>query len=77
MQLACRRCSGSFYEHGGLLDVDADVETILLRMVLRLDGSILCLDAIHHDDVANVVDATLDVLLLGYPNDDAIRGVDV
>ena len=45
-------------------------------MTPRLDGSILCLDAIHHDDAANVVDATLDVLLDIYAND-ANHDVDV
>ena len=41
--------------------------------MLHLDGFILHLDVIHHEDVANVVDAILDVLLVGYPNDDATR----
>ena len=40
---------------------------LLLRKMLLLDGSMLCLDAIRHSDVASAVDATLDLLLLGYP----------
>ena len=74
LQLALCRCSCSLYD--GLLGVDGDVETNLLHTMLRLDSSVLCLDAIHHDDVANAVGATPDVLLLGYPNDDAIRSDD-
>ena len=64
-QLACCRCSCSVYD--GLPDVDASVETTLLHMMLLLDGSTLCLDAILHDDVDD--DTTLDALLLANSND--------
>ena len=40
-----------------------------------LDGSILCLDAIHHAEGASV-DAAFDMSLLGYPNVDANHDVD-
>ena len=49
------------------------METILLHMMLLLDGSILCLDAILHDEVDD--DATLDPLLLANSNVDAIHDV--
>ena len=47
-QLAYCRCSGCL--HDGLLDVDV-VETILLRILPDVDGSIV-LDAILDDNVA-------------------------
>ena len=40
-----------------------DVETTLLHMILDLVGSIVSLDAVLHDDVANVVDDIVDVLI--------------
>ena len=65
-QLACSRCIRLFHD-------DLLVGTILLSVMLLLDGSILCRDAILHDDVDD--DATLDALLLANSND-AIRDVD-
>ena len=62
-QLACCRCSCP--AHDDLLDVDADVETILLHKMLSLEGSILCLDAACCDDVGNATHNILDVLLVG------------
>ena len=59
-QFACCRCSCPVDDD--MFDADDDVEPTILDMLFRLDGSILCLDVVYHDDVANVVDDILRVI---------------
>ena len=68
-QLACCcRCSCPVQDD--LVDVDVDVATSPLHMLLHLGGSIRCLDAILD------VDVHLDIIVV-YPDVDAIHYVDL